>query len=291
MRRRSLPRTLAAPARRARRIALIASAVAFGAAAAAAAPRLTLEGPLVQGGLIRGHVAPPDSTLRLDGRPVAVRPDGRFVIGFGRDQPPRALLRAEGAGGVVERPLAIAARSYETQRIDGLPARMVAPEPAAQARIRAEQDAVRAARARHSDLDGFLEDFSWPVVGIITGVYGSARILNGAPRAPHYGIDIAAPAGTPVVAPASGRVTLVHPDMYYSGATLVLDHGQGVSSSFLHLERIVVAEGQRLAAGQRLATVGSSGRSTGAHLDWRVNWRQVRIDPQLLAGPMPEATP
>ena len=270
--------------------ALVVLAAASGAAPAAGAaePELSLDGPLVQGGLVRGRIAPSGLALLLDGAPVAVRADGAFVIGFGRDHPAQALLRAEGAGLALERALAIAARDYATLRIAGLPERMVAPAAADLARIRSDQAAVRAARARSSGLGGFLEDFRWPVHGVITGVYGSARILNGEPRAPHYGIDIAAPAGTPVLAPASGQVALAHPDMYFTGATVVLDHGFGVSSTFLHLQDIHVAVGQHLEAGERIATVGSSGRSTGAHLDWRVNWREVRVDPALLAGPMPE---
>ena len=273
--------------------ALVALAVAAAAApdADAAEPEFTLDGPLMQGALVRGRVSPPGLAVRLDGAAVATRADGAFVIGFGRDHPPRARLRAVGAGVALERTLAIAARDYDTQRITGLPAHMVTPAAADRARIRADQAAVRAARARSSALGGFLEDFRWPVVGVVTGVYGSARILNGEPRQPHYGIDIAAPAGTAVVAPAAGEVALVHPDMYYTGATVVLDHGFGVSSTFMHLERIDVAEGQPLRAGERIGAVGSSGRSTGAHLDWRVNWRQVRLDPALLAGPMPEPAP
>ena len=166
---------------------------------------------------------------------------------------------------------------------------MVTPNPEDLARIKRDQAEVKAARSVHSALRGFLESFRWPAAGIITGVYGSRRVLNGEPRNPHYGIDIAAPAGTPVLAPASGRVTLAHPDMYYTGATLILDHGLGVSSTFLHLQDIDVGIGQTVAAGEQIGRVGSSGRSTGPHLDWRINWFDVRVDPALLVGPMPSS--
>ena len=250
---------------------------------------LALDGPLTQGALVRGQ-AGPGAVVELDGVRVPVLEDGRFAIGFGRDHPPTATLRLRQGGEVSERTLRIAPREYETQRIDGLPGKMVTPAAADLARIRRDQQDVNAARAVRSTLRGFLEPFRWPVHGIITGVYGSRRILNGEPRNPHYGIDIAAPAGTPVQAPASGRVTLAHPDMYYTGATVVIDHGFGVSSTFLHLQSIDVELGQDVDAGERFATVGSSGRSTGPHLDWRMNWLETRTDPALLVGPMPNAT-
>ena len=247
---------------------------------------IALDGPLIQGGLVRGQ-ASPGQVVTLDGKAVATTQDGRFVIGFGREHPPQAVLRVRDSVSVFERTLAIEAREYQTQHIKGLPKRMVTPGPEDLARIKRDQAEVRQARSEHSALRGFLESFRWPVTGIITGVYGSRRVLNGEPRNPHYGIDIAAPAGTPVLAPASGRVVLAHPDMYYTGATLILDHGLGVSSTFLHLQDIGVAVGQAVAAGEQIGRVGSSGRSTGPHLDWRMNWFDVRVDPALLVGPMP----
>ena len=264
----------------------LAAGLAPGSAPADPMPALTLDGPLLQGGLVLGRV-PPGWAVTLDGAPVAARPDGRFALGFGRDHPGTAVLRAAGPDGVIERALRVAAREYATQRLDGLPPRLVSPAAADLERIRREQAAVDAARAAVSDLDGFRGPFRWPAVGPITGVYGSRRVLNGEPRQPHYGVDIAAPEGAPVTAPAAGRVTLAEPDLFFSGGTVILDHGLGVSSSFLHLRDIAVAVGRRLAAGERFAAVGSTGRSTGPHLDWRMNWGAVRLDPQLLAGPMP----
>ena len=250
---------------------------------------ITLDGPLIQGGLVRGQIAP-GQTVALDGRAVATTEDGYFVIGFGREHPPHSVLRVSGPKSVFERTLAIEAREYQTQHIKGLPKKMVTPAPEDLARIKRDQAEVQAARSVHSARLDFLELFRWPVIGTITGVYGSRRVLNGEPRNPHYGIDIAAPAGTPVLAPAPGQITLAHPNMYYTGATIILDHGYGVSSTFLHLQDIGVTVGQTVAAGEQIGRVGSSGRSTGPHLDWRMNWFDVRVDPSLLAGPMP-ATP
>lgn len=247
---------------------------------------IILDGPLIQGGLVRGQAAP-GQTVALDGKAVATTEDGHFVVGFGREHPSHSVLRISDSKSVFERTLAIEAREYQTQHIKGLPKKMVTPDPGDIARIKRDQAEVKAARSVHSMLRGFLEPFQWPAVGIITGVYGSRRVLNGEPRNPHYGIDIAAPAGTPVLAPAPGQVTLAHPEMYYTGATLILDHGLGVSSTFLHLQSIDVTVGQTVAAGEQIGEVGSSGRSTGPHLDWRINWFDVRVDPALLAGPMP----
>ena len=139
---------------------------------------------------------------------------------------------------------------------------------------------MRAARTRDSDRRDFLDDFVWPASGPITGIYGSQRFYNGEPRNPHYGVDIAAPTGSPVVAPADGVVTLVHPDMFFSGGTLLIDHGFGVSSTFIHLHRVLVKEGQEVKQGEKIAEIGASGRATGPHLDWRLNWYDERLDPQ-----------
>ena len=146
---------------------------------------------------------------------------------------------------------------------------------------------IRKARTIDDARTDFLEKIDWPVHGIITGVYGSQRVLNGEPRRPHYGVDIHVPVGTPVQAPASGIVTVAHPDMFFSGATMVIDHGHGLSSAFLHLDSILVRTGDYVNKNQVIATVGSSGRSTGPHLDWRINLFSVRLDAQLIVGDMP----
>ena len=255
----------------------------------AAETGLRLDGPRTQGALLRGRVTP-GSAVELDGAPVRVSEDGWFLVGFGRDAAPKAVLEVTWSDGRHERQvLTVRPREYEIERIDGLPARKVTPRSEEDlARIAAEVELVKVARRTDDSRTDFLDGFQWPVKGRISGVYGSQRILNGEPRRPHFGIDIAAPAGTRVLAPAGGVVTLAHPDMFLSGGTLILDHGHGLSSAFLHLSRILVEKGERVAQGQPIAEVGSGGRSTGAHLDWRINLFTRRLDPALLAGPMPE---
>lgn len=249
---------------------------------------MRLDGQAMQGGMLIGHV-PPGSRVKQDGKPVRVSTQGVFLVGFGRDDPATAQIEALLPNGEkLRRELTVAKREYRIQRIDGLPPRKVTPNPADVARIRADGAAVRRARNREDARTDFETGFVWPSIGPISGVYGSQRVLNGKPRRPHFGVDVAAPVGAPVVAPADGIVTLAHPDMFYSGATLVVDHGHGLSSSFLHLNKILVREGQRVKQGDLIAEVGASGRVTGPHLDWRMNLRDKRIDPQLLVGAMPD---
>lgn len=174
-------------------------------------------------------------------------------------------------------------RVYDVQRIDGLPRNMVTPSARELARIRAEGRRIAAARARVSTTPRFADGFSWPVRGRVSGVYGSRRILNGEPRRPHLGVDIAAPAGTPVGAAAAGTVTLAEAALHFTGGTIVIDHGLGISTVYSHLRALHVSAGDEVARGDVIAEVGSTGRSTGPHLDWRVNWFQERLDPALLA--------
>jgi murein DD-endopeptidase MepM/ murein hydrolase activator NlpD len=264
---------------------LVAGLLLLAQAPPAAAMELT--GQRVQGGLLVGRAAP-GTTVAFQDRPLRLSPDGLFVIGFDRDAPLESVLTLRAADGRETRhPVRIAARSYDVQRIDRLPQRKVTPAPEDLERIRREAGLARTARQRDDPRTDFAQAFIWPVHGRISGVYGSQRILNGEPRQPHYGVDIAAPAGTPVAAPADGVVSLVHPDMFFSGRTLILDHGHGVSSTFLHLSAILVREGQAVRQGEVIARVGASGRVTGAHLDWRMNWFEQRIDPTLLVPPMP----
>jgi len=244
---------------------------------------LKLNGDFTQGGLVRGAVIPGNKVI-LDGRSVRVSDDGEFIIGFGRDYPRETVLTIISIeGNKSEYVLQIAQREYKIQRINGLPKAQVNPNEEILKRIKLESADIRKARNVDDARTDFDTIFKWPVKGPVTGVYGSQRILNGEPRQPHYGLDVAAPVGTAVFAPASGVVTYAA-SMYFSGGTLVLDHGHNLSSSFLHLEKILVQVGDKVEQGDKIALVGATGRVTGPHLDWRMNWREQRIDPGLLVG-------
>lgn len=247
-----------------------------------------LEGEWIQGGMLIGKTAP-GSKVEFKGEPILVADDGLFVIGLHRDEEPSVALSITTEDGrTTDDSYSVEQREYQVQRIEGISRKITEPTKEDQDRIWAEVQQTRKARAITSNRRDFLQEFQWPLKGIITGVYGSARYYNGKAGTPHYGIDIAAPQGTPIVAPASGVVTLTHDNMFYSGGTLMIDHGHSVSSTFIHLSKLLVEEGQEVAAGEVIAEVGSTGRSTGPHLDWRMNWGGARIDPQLLVPEMPE---
>ena len=173
-------------------------------------------------------------------------------------------------------------RKYRMQRINGLPKNMISPPKKVLERIIIENKKIKKVRMRDSNFSFWKLGFVWPAKGRISGVYGSQRILNGRPKQPHYGIDIAAPKGSLVVAPTGGVVALAEPDLYYSGGTIILDHGHGLTSAFLHMDKLFVAVGDVVSQSQPIGTIGSTGRSTGPHLDWRINWFEKRIDPGLL---------
>ncbi|MEM7173314.1 MAG: M23 family metallopeptidase [Pseudomonadota bacterium] len=269
-------------------VALALVVVVFWGTSLASANDITLDGTFQQGGLVMGQTIP-GSRLIFEGREVRINPEGRFIIAFGREAPSVAQIKISMPDGSEQiREIEIAPRDYKIQRIDGLPASKVSPPEDVYVRIKAENKEIARARQIDSPQSGFLETgFQWPAIGVVTGVYGSQRILNGIPKQPHYGIDIAAPEGTAVVAPAGGTVTLAEDDLYYTGGTIIIDHGHGLSSAFLHLHEVAVAVGDQLEKGQEIGTVGSTGRSTGPHLDWRINWFNVRVDPAFLVGPMP----
>jgi murein DD-endopeptidase MepM/ murein hydrolase activator NlpD len=215
-----------------------------------------------------------------------VTPKGLAVVGFHRDDTSTLVILSKHLDGNVRRlQLKPKIRVYREQRIDGLPRKMVTPPTEVLERIARDRQLVISARAHASKISSFSGKFSWPIKGIITGIYGSKRILNGKPRAPHYGIDIAAPEGTPVSAPQAGIIRMVS-DLYFTGWTIILDHGHGVSSTFLHLKNAAVKLGDKVRKGEIIGTVGSTGRSTGAHLDWRINLFNKRLDPELVAGPI-----
>jgi hypothetical protein len=251
---------------------------------------VVLQGTSIQGGMLWGQTSA-SAEIRFGDRRVPVLPDGQFLLGLGRDMPASVELVVEDEA-TCRQIVAVAARDYRVQRIEGVPQQTVTPSEEHLERIRAERDKVRAAKSRRlPNTDGLLavqQGFLWPVTGRISGVYGSQRIYNGTPGTPHYGVDVARPKGTPVLAPAAGEVTLAEPDLFYSGGTVILDHGYGFSSSFLHLSEVSVSVGDRLAPGDLIGAIGATGRATGPHLDWRMSWFNQRIDPQLLVPPMPE---
>lgn len=250
------------------------------------AQAVELNGTLAQGGLVVGRAAP-GSIITLDGQSVAVAANGAFVMGFARDAEATARLKViEPGGSVDEQTLSIAKQTYPVQRIDGLPARKVTPNPADVAHIKADNAKIGAVRSFLSTDPRFLSGFRWPVSGPLSGVFGSQRILNGEPKSPHNGVDIAAPRGSTIQAPADGVVVLVANDMFYTGKTMMIDHGLGLTSVYAHMDNIFVIEGQVLKQGDALGTVGQTGRATGPHLHWGLTWKSVHVDPQLAAGPM-----
>jgi murein DD-endopeptidase MepM/ murein hydrolase activator NlpD len=247
----------------------------------ASAAMVRLEGHATQGGLMIGH-APPGARIMLDGKPI--RPDGAgdFVFGFGRDQPAKAELLVEAGGRTERQEIAVAPRSWEIQHVNGLPPETVTPPPALLDRIKRETVELNTARATDSDEAAFLKPFIWPADGPISGVFGSQRILNGEPRQPHMGLDIAAPEGSSVRAAAAGRVTLAEPDLFYTGGTVLIDHGHGLSTIYVHMSELLVKPGTEVTQGEEIGKVGKTGRAAGPHLHFGVNWFTERLDPALL---------
>ncbi|HEX8215339.1 MAG TPA: M23 family metallopeptidase [Allosphingosinicella sp.] len=257
----------------------------YAAAQAVPSPEVSLAGAAVQGGLISGAAPPGTQALTLDGKGVPLAPDGRFLLGFDRDQPAQALLVARLADGrIVQRPMRVSPRSWRIERVN------VAQRPPTPEFLRIRQGElarIAAARDRSSASQGWRQRFIWPARGRISGVFGSQRIYRGEPGSFHSGVDVAAGAGATVVAPADGVVVLAGPPAFsLEGNLVIVDHGVGLSSAFLHLSRVDVREGEAVRQGQAIGTVGATGRATGPHLHWGMKWGDARIDPQQLAGPM-----
>lgn len=270
-------------------VAIVAasSLLVMAAKGIAADNEVLLHGTMTQGSLLRGQV-PADAKVTLDGEPVLVNRQGKFVIGFKREAELSHRLEVTLAdGSLITKPIQLAERAYNIQRIDGLDQKMVSPPESVLARIKQDNIDVANARSQVTNLDAVFTRFVWPAKGPITGVYGSQRILNGTPKWPHYGVDVGGATGTKVTAPASGTVTLAK-DLYYSGNTLILDHGMGVFSTFLHLDSMAVNVGDTVKQGEQIGTIGATGRATGPHLDWRINWRKMRLDPQTIVSGLPE---
>ena len=243
---------------------------------------ISIDGELKQGSLVRAKVAP-GAKVTFDGKAIYVDAEGRFVFGFARDDDKaHTLAWTTPDGQQHEKLLTPIQREYNIQHINGLPPKMVTPPESVLQRIRRDSAIVRAARQPVNHYDDVFGTFIWPAEGVITGVYGSQRVLNGEPKRPHFGIDLAAPTGTPVYAPAGGVITMAEDDLYYSGGTIILDHGAGVFSTFLHMSKVEVKVGERIEQGDKMGEVGATGRSTGPHLDWRINWLSMRLDPAFL---------
>lgn len=269
-----------------RRLMLAAGGASLAAPALAADP-VRLEGRPIQGGYLVGRTVP-GAMVSLDGEPAgAASPSGVFILGFDRDAPATQRLLVRGPGVEFARTLTVAPGSFGVQRVDGVPQNTVTPTaPALLARIRRERALKDAAFASMAPGDDFAGGFAWPLDSYrISSHFGNQRILNGTPDRPHYGTDLAAPAGTAIKAPAGGLVVLAEPAMHFEGGLTLIDHGQGLISCYLHQSRLAVANGQRVVRGQTIGRVGMTGRATGPHLCWRLRWRGRNLDPSLLTGP------
>ena len=236
-------------------------------------------GKFIQGYFIIGKTDP-NSNVKIDKKQIRVSKDGYFAFGLARDRKYDVVITIEKNGVKEKITKRVQKRKYNIQRIDGLEEKMVTPPEEVYERIKKDNKLIAKARAVDTDLDYFKDKFIIPVEdAIITGVYGSQRILNGKPKWPHYGLDFAQDEGAPVKAMINGTVTLAETDLYYTGGTLIFDHGHGISTLYMHMNEIFVKKGQKVKQGEVIGTVGATGRATGAHLDVRLNWFDVRLDP------------
>ena len=235
----------------------------------------TFKGKFIQGSFILGKTEP-GAEVFIDKKKIKVTSDGYFAFGLGRDRKNDVVITINEKK-IIKK---VFKREYEIQRIDGLEEKKVTPPEEVYERIKRENKWIGKARAVNSNLTFFKNKFINPLENaIVTGVYGSQRILNGKPKWPHYGIDFAAEEGTEIKAMLDGVVTLAEPDLFYTGGTLIFDHGHGISTLYMHMKTLMVKKGQKVKQGDVIGTVGSTGRSTGAHLDVRLNWFQTRLDP------------
>ncbi|MCB2107949.1 MAG: M23 family metallopeptidase [Rhodobacteraceae bacterium] len=258
--------------------------------ASIARAEIAFTGRAEQGGVVVGQVAP-GTSVKFGSREIAVTSDGRFVIGFDRDAPKSADLTVTSPDGTTTvETLKVAPRKWQIERVEGLPPKLVTPDPATAAKIAADNKLMRAVRARTEPVAYFDSGFAMPAQGRISGVYGSQRILNGEPRAPHVGLDIAAPTGTPVHAAADGIVSLAKADMVLTGQTVVLEHGYGLDSVYIHMSEIAVKDGQHVKQGDLIGKIGMTGRATGPHLHFGVMWFDTRLDPETVLAVLPPST-
>lgn len=267
--------------RRAFLVDTMALALAPGCMAAPSDARLSISGSLEQGGLVIGR-AEPRAHVLVNDAPVLVSENGLFGFGLDYDQqkPTRLVVHYADSSSEI-RDIRPVARTYEVQKINGLPDKFVSPPPDIQKRINDENARIAKAREQETPSAAFAVPFDWPTTGIISSLFGSQRILNGVPKAPHFGVDIAAPEGTPIRAPADGTISLAEPDFYLTGGTTVLDHGHGVFTIYIHQSALKIAMGQAVKRGDVIGLVGMKGRATGPHLHWGMNWFQMKLDPSL----------
>ena len=242
---------------------------------------IEFKGKFLQGHFIVG-ITNPSAKIIIDKKEIKVSKDGFFAFGIDRDRKFDLTITKIHDGKKEKIVKKVLKRKYNIQRIDGLEESKVTPPESVYKRIKEENNKIGRARAINSDLPFFKNQFIIPVNGIISGVYGSQRILNGKPKWPHYGIDIAAKKGTMIKSSGSGTVTMAEDDLYYTGGTIIMDHGHGISTIYSHLESVMVSVGDKINQGDIIGTVGSTGRSTGPHLDFRVNWFQTRLDPMSI---------
>ncbi len=246
-----------------------------------------VKGTWEQGSLLIGETTP-GAAVVFDGRKLLVSPEGLFVFGLDRDAKSPVLLTITAPGGkpIVESHT-VAKRKWDTQPLTGIAPKYVDPPQEVQDRIAAEQKIINAARRRDTAISDFATPFVWPATGRISGIFGSQRILNGKPKSPHYGVDVAVPTGTPITAPAGGVISLAEPDLYFTGGTVFIDHGHGLQSVMVHLSRLDVKVGDRVEQGQPVALSGATGRVTGPHLHWGLYWFGEKVDAQKHTGAMP----
>ena len=256
----------------------------------AASPKpYELTGQFVQGGLVFGKTAP-GSTVTFEGKSIRVSKEGEFLFGFGRDYKKTAMLVVSHPNGKsYNQEIGVARRQYKIERVDGLPPSKVSPSEEFLKRIRRENAEIARIRAVDTPKKWFQSGWVWPAHGRISGVYGSQRVLNGIPKRPHFGVDVAAATGTDVWASTDGVVRMAEKDLFYTGGTIMIDHGFGLVSVYSHLSKLTVESGDIVKQGQKIGEIGATGRATGPHLDWRLNWFKERLDPELLLGPMPNS--
>ena len=242
--------------------------------------KIDLEGYFIQGGYVKGKTSS-KIKIKFENRDVYLSKKNKFILGFGRDYSEVANLKFNIDNKWINKTLKIKKNKYKIQKIDGLPKKFVSPPKEIYERIIRENKLIAKVRTLNSKIDYTFQDFLLPANGIITGVFGSQRILNGKPRRPHYGIDIAAKKGSKVISPTDAIVRLSEKDLYFTGGTIMLDHGHGITSVYSHLSKVLVKKNDKIQKGDVIGLIGSTGRSTGPHLDWRINWFDQRLDPLM----------